>query len=174
MGRTATVITVAYLITVVIGSGIAFAIWSSTRGRRDTDTTDTAKFARRETAWLVVMIAALFALLMGTIFYVPYGDTAGPQRQIVRVTGVQYAWAIEPSTVKVGTPVEFLARTTDVNHGFGVYKGTELVFQAQVIPGRTQRVVHTFRTPGTYEVLCLEFCGVDHHKMITTLEVVDR
>ena len=40
------------------------------------------------------MFLALLALLLGTIFYVPYGESAGPNAQFVRVTGVQFAWAI--------------------------------------------------------------------------------
>jgi cytochrome c oxidase subunit 2 len=48
-----------------------------------------------------------------------------------------------------------------------------LQFQAQVGADQTQKIVHTFHRPGTYEVLCLEFCGVDHHKMTTTFEVVE-
>jgi cytochrome c oxidase subunit 2 len=109
---------------------------------------------------------------MGTIFFVPYGETAGPNKQTVQVVGVQFAWTVNPTVVRAGVPVEFLATTRDVNHGFGVYDpdGT-LIFQAQVIPDQTQKIVHTFSEPGTYEVLCLEFCGVNHHNMITTFEV---
>lgn len=170
MSHTAIVITVAYSITVVIGAAIAFGLFMSTKGR-DSGTVDAAKFARRETAWLVIMIVALFALLMGTIFYVPYGESAGPNKQVVNVTGVQFAWSISPASVRAGTPVEFLATTRDVSHGFGVYKDGTLLFQAQVISGKTQRIVHTFDEPGTYDVLCMEFCGAGHHKMISTLEV---
>jgi cytochrome c oxidase subunit 2 len=39
------------------------------------------------------------------------------------------------------------------------------------MPGKTQKLVHTFSDPGTYEILCLEFCGVGHHKMTATFEV---
>ena len=46
-----------------------------------------------ETKALPFVAAAL--VLMGTIFYVPYGDSAGPRNQLVRVTGVQFAWAID-------------------------------------------------------------------------------
>ena len=173
MSHTAAVITAAYAIAVAIGSAIAFGLWQSTR-RRDAGVVDTEKFARKETAWLFVMIAALFALLMGTIFYVPYGESAGPDKQVVKVTGVQFAWAISPASVKAGTPVEFLATTSDVSHGFGVYHDGVLQFQAQVISGETQKVVHTFEQPGTYDVLCLEFCGVGHHKMTSTLEVTAK
>jgi cytochrome c oxidase subunit 2 len=32
-------------------------------------------------------------------------------------------------------------------------------------------VVHTFRTPGTYKVVCFEFCGVGHHTMLAQITV---
>jgi cytochrome c oxidase subunit 2 len=169
MNHTAILITIAYSITVVIGGAIAFGLFLSTKGEHGP--VDTVKIARRETMWLFVMIAALFALLMGTIFYVPYGESAGPDKQVVRVTGVQFAWSISPARVKAGVPVEFLATSRDVSHGFGVYHTGVLQFQAQVLPGETQRIVHTFRKPGTYRVLCMEFCGAGHHDMQTTLEV---
>lgn len=176
MSRTGLVITVAYTIAVVIGSLIALALWASTRDKDEAaDSGSTERHAKQETVWLFVVAFALFALLMGTIFYVPYDDSAGPNKQIVRVTGVQFAWAIDPVEIRVGVPTEFLATSTDVNHGFGVYDpGGALIFQAQIVPGKTQKVVHTFDTPGRYEVLCLEFCGAKHHEMISSFQVVPK
>ena len=69
-------------------------------------------------------------------------------------------------------PVEFIATSRDVNHGFGIYKGTKFVAQVQVVPDRDQRLVHTFTETGRYTVLCLEFCGVNHHGMVASFEVV--
>ena len=170
MNQTAVVITVAYAIAVVLGSAVSFAVWRSTFSP-DPDV-DTHGWSRRETTWLVVVVVGLFALLLATIFYVPYGESAGPNKQVVRVTGVQFAWAVTPTEVRAGVPVEFLLGTRDVNHGFGIYDPDgELVTQAQVIPGRTQKLVWTFHEVGTYEVLCLEFCGAKHHEMVTTFEV---
>jgi cytochrome c oxidase subunit 2 len=171
VSQTALVITVSYSIAVVIGSIVCIAIWRSTSRPLDEDRSGT--WSKRETAWLGVIVLALFALLMATIFYVPYGESAGPDKQVVRVVGVQYAWAVDaPEGVRTGTPVEFRVTATDVNHGFGVYDpGGALLFQGQVIPGRIQRLVHTFDEPGTYDVLCLEFCGPKHHEMITSFEV---
>lgn len=170
MSQTAIIITVAYVIAVVIGSAIAIAIWRSTTRPLEEDRAGT--WSRRESAWLVVVVLALFALLLGTIFYVPYGESAGADKQVVRVTGVQFAWAVDaPAGIKTGTPVEFLITATDVNHGFGLYRGTKLLRQIQVVPGRTQKLVHTFTKPGVYQVLCLEFCGAKHHEMVTTFEV---
>lgn len=39
------------------------------------------------------------------------------------------------------------------------------------MPGREQRLVHTFHTPGTYTILCMEFCGVYHDRMRSQLVV---
>lgn len=168
---TALVITVAYAIACVLGSAVAIGVWRST-AHREAGQTDVGNWSRRETGWFVIVLAVLFVLFLGTIFLVPYGETAGPGKQVVRVTGVQFAWAIEPAEVVAGRPVEFLATSSDVNHAFGVYDDEQrLVFQAQVIPGKTQKIVHTFRRPGVYKVLCLEFCGLRHHEMLTTFEV---
>ncbi|MFN8223096.1 MAG: hypothetical protein U0R50_07550 [Gaiellales bacterium] len=170
MSHTAVVITVSYAIAVALGSAISLAVWRSTLhadGNLDRET-----WSRRETVWLFIVLVGLVALLLGTIFYAPYGKSAGPNKQVVRVTGVQFAWAIDPPTVKAGIPVEFQIGSSDVNHGFGVYDpdGTFLT-QVQVIPGELQKLVWTFKKPGTYKILCLEFCGSAHHEMTSELEV---
>jgi cytochrome c oxidase subunit II len=171
VSHTAVVITVAYSIAVVLGAAISFAIFHSTTRPMAEDRSGI--WSRRETAWLVVVVLVLFALLMGTIFLTPYGNSAGRNGQVVRVTGVQFAWAIDaPSPIVTGTPVAFIARSRDVAHGFGVYNPNGvLIFQAQVVPDHDQRIVHTFTQPGLYTVHCLEFCGVGHHKMTSTFVV---
>jgi cytochrome c oxidase subunit 2 len=165
VSHTAVIITVAYSIAVILGLAISFTVFHSTR--RPLADAPTGTWSRRESTWLVIMIIVLFALLMGTIFYVPYGDSAGPNAQYVKVTGVQFAWAIEtPQTLVTGTPVEFRATSDDVAHGFGVYNPDDvLIFQAQVPPDHVQKIVHTFTQPGVYIVRCLEFCGAGHHLM---------
>jgi cytochrome c oxidase subunit II len=165
VSHSAVIITVAYSVAVILGSAISFAVFRSTLRPLEEDRTE--KWSRRESAWLVIMIVVLFALLMGTIFYVPYGDSAGPNAQYVKVTGVQFAWAIEaPQTLVTGTPVEFRATSEDVAHSFGVYNPDDvLIFQAQVPPDHVQKIVHTFTQAGVYTVRCLEFCGAGHHLM---------
>ena len=171
VSHTAVIITVAYSIAVVIGLAISFVIFRSTSRPLEDDRTGI--WSRRETAWLVIMIVTLFVLLMGTIFYVPYGESAGARGQVVRVTGVQFAWSVDaPQPLVTGRPVAFLARSRDVAHGFGVYnpEGT-LIFQAQVVADHEQKIVHMFTEPGTYTVHCLEYCGSGHHLMSTTFVV---
>jgi cytochrome c oxidase subunit 2 len=169
VGERATTIAVAYSIVVVLGLAISFGLYLSTRSRGPTDQ---RKLAERERTWLAIVVGVLVAFLLGTIFLVPYDDSAGAGKQVVRVTAKQFAWSIEPSRVQAGEPVEFRTRSSDVNHGFGVYtSGNRFLFQVQVIPGKEQRVVHTFEKPGTYRVLCLEYCGLAHHGMVAQFEV---
>ena len=102
----------------------------------------------------------------------PYGESAPPGAQVVNVEARQFAFVLDEQTVQAGEPVEFRLVASDVNHGFGVYtEDDEFVFQAQVVPDATTTVVHTFDDPGTYKILCLEYCGVDHHGMVGQLEV---
>lgn len=86
--------------------------------------------------------------------------------------GFQFGWLIQPSSVQANEPVEFRLRSRDVNHAFAVYNSDHvLLFQVQVVPERMQEYVYTFKKPGTYEVLCFEYCGLDHDLMRATFEV---
>jgi cytochrome c oxidase subunit 2 len=82
---------------------------------------------------------------------------------------------VRPAIVPAGREIEFVLRSDDVNHGFGIYDPDgAFVAQAQVVPGKTQRLVRTFDRPGHYEILCLEFCGYGHAAMRGEFTVVER
>jgi cytochrome c oxidase subunit 2 len=163
VGTTATIIAIAYLAVVVISIVIAVYVVRTTRTRAKT--ADTEKLARQEKGWLGIVIVLLVALLFGTIFFIPFFDDPA-DRQVVEVEAVQFGWDVPPTTIVAGTPVEFVLTSPDVNHGFGLYdEDYTLLFQVQVIPGHTQSGIYTFEQPGTYSILCLEFCGVGHHQM---------
>jgi cytochrome c oxidase subunit 2 len=60
----------------------------------------------------------------------------------------------------------------DVNHGLGLFDPSgRLLTQVQAMPGYSNRLIHVFETPGAYTVRCLEYCGIAHHAMMTTLSV---
>lgn len=97
------------------------------------------------------------------------GEVPGP---VINVTGGQWFWEIDTESVPQGVPVTFFAHTSDVTHGFGVTDDQgRLLFQVQVMPGYVNRVAWTFDSPGTYHVICLEYCGVAHHDMMTEFTV---
>ena len=93
--------------------------------------------------------------------------------KVIKVTGHQWRWELSDNTVRVGEPVEFHLTSGDVNHGFGIYENrSRLLTQAQAMPGFVNKLRYTFSTPGQYEVLCLEYCGLAHHGMAAQINVV--
>lgn len=171
MGTTAIAIAVTYSFAVVAAFWLAWVVWKSTRGH-DRKDLDEEKAAHQEKGWLAIVIAFLVTTLLGTILLVPYGESAGPDGQVVEVVARQFGFTITPATVEPGRKVEFRMTTEDANHGFGVMtQDNKLLFQAQIVPEHQQRLVYTFDEPGTYRVVCFEYCGVGHHIMASQIEV---
>ena len=168
MAGTDRLILIAYGIAVLLAVAVTVALWLSTGNRRQVNATRLAEF---EKGWLVIVVAILVALLAATIWFTPYGKSTPANAQVVRVNARQFFWQLTPGTVRAGRPVAFVTRSEDVNHGFAIYKGHRFIAQIQVVPGAASTLVHTFHEPGTYTVLCLEYCGVDHHGMIATFRV---
>ena len=168
MAGTDLTILVAYAVVVVLAIGIAIAIWHSTRRRGPIDAHRLAEFEKR---WLLIVVVILAALLAATIWFTPYGQSTPPDAQIVKVNARQFFWQITPARVKVDQPVAFVTRASDVNHGFGIYKGHKFIAQIQVVPDASSTLFHTFHETGTYTVLCLEFCGLGHAQMRATFQV---
>lgn len=96
-------------------------------------------------------------------------DTAAAR---VNISGGQWYWEIDRTEVPVGAPVVFNVQTRDVSHGVGVMDARgRILGQAQAMPGYVNRFEVTFDQPGTYRVVCLEYCGIAHHEMINELTV---
>jgi cytochrome c oxidase subunit II len=171
MNGTQVVIAIGYVVLVAAAVWVAVFVIRSTRGDRPAEV-DSGALARRETGWAWVVVGALLLLTLLTIFATPYGAAGEDEpQQVVRVDSVQFAWVIKPNRVRAGRPVEFRLRSRDVNHAFALYRGNRLEAQVQVPPDFDQRLVHTFDEPGTYRVVCLEFCGANHHLMQSQIEV---
>jgi cytochrome c oxidase subunit 2 len=173
VGSTAILIALAYGGVTLVAAVLAFLVAFSTRGGRPIDA---RKYAERERGWLLIVVVILAALLAATIWFVPYGAGGGGRSGdvVVYVTARQFGWQIDPPQVPVSRKIEFRLVSRDVNHGFGIYDDRgRFVAQVQVVPDKTQRLVHTFARRGRYTVLCLEFCGYAHHLMQGQFEVTE-
>lgn len=103
----------------------------------------------------------------------PHDVRADSGAVTVNVTGAQWSWEIDQGAIPAGATVIFNVHTKDVNHGMGVYDPHgRLLAQTQGMPGYVNQVRYVFEQPGTYRVLCLEFCGIGHHDMTNAFEVV--
>lgn len=82
------------------------------------------------------------------------------------------AWAFQPREIRVpaGAEVTFLSTSVDVIHGIHI-QGSRI--NMMLIPGQVARNSYTFQEPGTYLMVCHEFCGAGHHLMAGEVVVVD-
>jgi len=90
-----------------------------------------------------------------------------PSGTDVYVAGGRYFWDGLPVVLEAGTEYDFHISSYDVQHGFSVRKEEALSKQMslQVLPGYEWVVPMTFDEPGTYHVVCNEFCGTGHRTM---------
>ena len=151
-------------------------------------TVDYSRTTRLRLLFFVSLGVILATFLALTLPALPYpADTQAPGR-VVHAVGKHYAWSLTEGpgptlarwddefspavAVPARTLVEFRVTTLDVNHGFSLYgPDGRLHAQTQAMPGYVNRLRVSFDEPGTYTVLCLEFCGMSHHRMRGVVEV---
>lgn len=77
-------------------------------------------------------------------------------------------WGQPPITVPAGSTVTFYVTSRDIQHGFKV-EGTNV--NMMVLPGEVSSLTATFDEPGEYDIICHEYCGINHHLMFGTIVV---
>ncbi|TCT25526.1 cytochrome c oxidase subunit 2 [Melghiribacillus thermohalophilus] len=73
--------------------------------------------------------------------------------------------------IPAGAKVTFQATTSDVIHGFEL-AGTNVNMMLE--PGYISEYETTMDNPGTYTLICNEYCGTGHHLMYATVEVYEE
>lgn len=120
--------------------------------------------------FILIAIVSVF-----TLRNLPYNQPVygkGIEPIIVDVEAFQFGFDISQREFNVGDSVEFHVTTADVTHGFGIYdEAMNLIAQTQAMPDYTNTVYITFTKSGTYEILCLEYCGLAHHIMVDRVVV---
>ncbi|MFG6114573.1 cytochrome c oxidase subunit II [Halobacillus sp. MO56] len=79
--------------------------------------------------------------------------------------------AIRKIRIPAGSKVMFQATTKDVIHGFQL-AGTNVNMMLE--PGYISTLETTLDNPGTYTLICNEYCGTGHHLMTATVEVYEE
>ena len=84
---------------------------------------------------------------------------------------VAYQFGFQPTELNVprGAHVRFLVTSVDVVHGFEIPGHANV--NMMVLPGYVSEVKQTFDRPGTYLVMCHEYCGLGHHFMTMHIKV---
>lgn len=148
---------------------------------RSTDTAETVGVAIHDAPklefWWTVLPTLLLIVLTGLSIVVwqkiQFG-TAAPALT-VEVVGHQFYFEYrypglktslfsksDPMHLPLGVPVRILISSGDVIHQFWV---PEIRLKAAGVPGLVQNMNFTPTHPGTFDLFCSEFCGVDHSTM---------
>jgi len=128
---------------------------------------------KRERRWLYVLIGVFLVFNIVTLSplipwqeWLLWSNPTPSQSFTIEVEDYQFKLPPEGIEVKTGEYVEFAATSKDVTYGFGAFrKDGSLVFQMQVLPGMTNRIVWTFDEPGSYDVRSTEYSGPRHSEM---------
>lgn len=91
---------------------------------------------------------------------------------VVVASAFDYNVGTDDKIVQVpkGATVHISATTKDVIHGFEI-AGTNANMMLE--PGYISTVTNTFKETGEYTLVCNEYCGIGHHLMAATIEVVE-
>lgn len=98
-----------------------------------------------------------------------------PPGDEVYIAGSRFFWDGLPVELEAGREYDIHLGAYDVQHGFSVRPEHSLSQQInlQVFPDREWIVPMTFEDPGTYRVICNEYCGAGHNGMQGRFEVVE-
>lgn len=96
-----------------------------------------------------------------------------PAGEDVYVGAMRFNWDGLPVALEAGEEYKIHLSSYDVQHGFSVRPEDTLSkhINLQVLPDYEWIVPMTFDEPGTYHVICNEFCGEGHRTMHGTIEV---
>ena len=181
-----TIAAIPVFMFVVVFCAYAIARWR-TRGRPTEDGPAIAGNPRLQLAWIVIAIA-----LAGFLYVVGFQglaqiEAASPSNALhIRVTGEQWLWDYTYTDPKyranggpgvgstilelpINTPIQFTVTSIDVQHSFWL---PELGVKEDAVPGQLNTATVTADKLGTYQVRCMELCGVYHSYMNTLAKVV--
>ncbi|WP_223636305.1 cytochrome c oxidase subunit II [Planococcus sp. 4-30] len=87
------------------------------------------------------------------------------------IVAMAFGYQAPDLRVPVGKEIIFKVTSTDVVHSLTI---DDTKVNMMVVPGRITTKSYTFEKPGTYLILCNEYCGTGHHMMYTEIEVYEE
>lgn len=135
------------------------------------------KWYKARSIYGILLVVAMLLVTIYTLRELPFNKPShveGADVIAVEAEAFQFGFELDKTEYKVGDTVQFNVTTRDVTHGFGVYNPEmEMIAQTQAMPEYSNTIYVTFDEPGTYKVLCLEYCGLAHHLMSTEFTVTE-
>lgn len=98
-----------------------------------------------------------------------------PSGQDVYLIGQRWSWTPNAVELAVDVPYRIHLSSRDVMHGFSLHQEgvASQKVNFQVVPGYEYVLKMEFSEPGTYNIICQEYCGAGHQFMLGKLVVVE-
>lgn len=134
--------------------------------------------------WLEILWTVIPSILVLVMFYYGWAGYLAlrkvPENALeVTATASMWSWSFTYANGKTSTklyvpvarPVLVNLVSLDVLHGFYI---PAFRVKRDVVPGMNNQVWFVASRKGVYDLFCSVYCGLDHAKMISTVEVVDE
>ncbi len=168
-----------FFLVLIVGVTILFVVRYRARPGRVAPEPSRSHDTRLELVWSLVPLAllmGLFGMSTRTWLHMVRGDGAGGRPLEVHVTARRWSWWFDHDGgrgaadlhVVAGRPAELVLASADVIHSLYV---PAFRLKQDVVPGRYTRMTFTPTLAGTYPVLCAEYCGTDHSRMLSRVVV---
>lgn len=168
-----------FFLVLIVGLTVLFVVRYRVRAGRTEPEATPSHDTRLELLWSgipLVLLMVLFGLSTRTWLQMVRGDGAGGAPLEVRVTARKWSWWFDHAGGRgagelhlvAGRPAELVMVSADVIHSLYV---PEFRLKQDAVPGRFTRMSFTPTVPGTYPVLCTEYCGTDHSRMLAKVVV---
>ncbi|HEY8551462.1 MAG TPA: cytochrome c oxidase subunit II [Vicinamibacterales bacterium] len=132
-----------------------------------------------ELTWTFIPLAIAMVMFVWSA-QVYFKLTTPPSNAMeIYVVGKRWMWKAQHVTgqreinqlhVPVGQPVKLIIGSEDVIHSYYI-PGFRVKMDA--VPGRTTTMWFEASRPGTYQLFCAEYCGMNHSKMIGTVTAME-
>jgi cytochrome c oxidase subunit 2 len=134
--------------------------------------------------WLEITWTVVPTLIVLTMFY--YGLTGfeflkkvPSGAMTVKVIARQWSWLFQYENgiqdpelrVPMGKPVKLVMNSLDVIHGFYI---PAFRIKQDVVPGMTNYLWFEPTEVGTFDVMCSQYCGLEHSHMLTKMMVLPK
>jgi len=168
----------AFFLALIVVVTVVFVVRYRKRASRLEPEPSPSHDMRLELIWTGIPLALVFVIFaVSTKTYsamTKLGPGAAPLR--IQVTARKWSWWFDHPNGKgagelhlvAGRPTELVMASADVIHSLYL---PDFRLKQDVVPGRFTRMTFTPILPGTFPIVCAEFCGTDHSRMSTTAVV---
>lgn len=121
--------------------------------------------------WMLGIVTVTCSLMLCACGKQPVGATTNipADAQTVKVIASNWAWKLSKMTFADNQPIDFQISSVSGDHEFTI--ASTNVMQPVSQGAKPVNVVWTPKSPGTYHIVCTEFCGAGHDGMFVQFTV---